>query len=297
MSLIGCRCVDKFFVWVWPDGTQKTEKTARRIQVDKTKTSHIVQVSCGWLTGGHMTSDWSGGALHRLQVRPGVRGGRHEEELPLDLGRGVQDLGGCEPRVAGPGEVQRGLPLGPRQARLRPQARLHQIPEKPHQECQLPRLHPGHFRSSMFPRYRPGTVLQVTGVEVRGRGSTQRHSSPASMTGRVSWAHLATPPARGGAPPRGPLANTYSSSSGYNQGSSSSSSSSSGFNQGSSSSSGYNQGSSSSSSSGFNQGSSMSSLPVGNSPFGPIETPAYANTLPRATSKGAAKHVDIIDII
>ena len=116
-------------------------------------------------------------------------------------------------------------------------------------------------------------VLQVTGVEVRGRGSSTRHSSPASMTGRVAWAHLATPPARGGAPPRGPLANTYSSSS----------------------SSGYNQGSSSSSSSGFNQGSSKSSLPVGNSPFGPIETPAYANTLPRATSKGAAKHVDIVD--
>ena len=140
-------------------------------------------------------------------------------------------------------------------------------------------------------------VLQVTGVEVRGRGSSTRHSSPASMTGRVAWAHLATPPARGGAPPRGPLANTYSSSSssGYNQGSSSSFSSSSGFNQGSSSSSGYNQGSSSSSSSGYNQGSSMSSLPVGNSPFGPIETPAYANTLPRATSKGAAKHVDIVD--
>ena len=152
MSLIGCRCVDKFFVWVWPDGTQKTERTARRIQVDKTKTSHIVQVSCGWLTGGHTTSDWSGGALHRLQVRPGVRGGRHEEELPLDLGRGVQDLGGGEPRVAGPGEVQRGLPLGPRQARVRPQARLHQIPEKPHQECQLPRLHPGHFRSSIIPQ-------------------------------------------------------------------------------------------------------------------------------------------------
>ena len=137
LSLIGCRCVDKFFVWVWPDGTQKTERTARRIQVDKTKTSHIVQVSCGWLTGGHVTSAWPGGALHRLQVRPGVGGGRHEEELPLDLGRVVQDLGGGEPRVAGQDEVQRGLPLGPRQARVRPQARLHQIPEKPHQECEL----------------------------------------------------------------------------------------------------------------------------------------------------------------
>ena len=39
-----CRCVDKFFVWVWPDGTQKTGKNARKIEVDKNKISSIVDV-------------------------------------------------------------------------------------------------------------------------------------------------------------------------------------------------------------------------------------------------------------
>ena len=38
------RCVDKFFVWVWPDGTQKTGSTARKIEVDKKKISAIVDV-------------------------------------------------------------------------------------------------------------------------------------------------------------------------------------------------------------------------------------------------------------
>jgi len=52
-------------------------------------------------------------------------------------------------------------------------------------------------------------------------------------------------------PPRGPLAKTYSSSSSV----------------------------------------STSSLPVGDSPFGAIETPTYANTLSRATLKGATKQV------
>lgn len=56
---------------------------------------------------------------------------------------------------------------------------------------------------------------------------------------------------RGVYPARGPLAKTYSSSSSV----------------------------------------STSSLPVGDSPFGAIETPTYANTLSRATSKGATKQV------
>merc|ERR1712227_1052591 len=37
-------CVDKFFVWVWPDGTAKTGPAARKIEVDKTKISVIVDL-------------------------------------------------------------------------------------------------------------------------------------------------------------------------------------------------------------------------------------------------------------
>ena len=38
------RCVDKFFVWVWPDGTLKTGSAARKIEVDKNKISAIINV-------------------------------------------------------------------------------------------------------------------------------------------------------------------------------------------------------------------------------------------------------------
>ena len=38
------RCVDKFFVWVWPDGTLKTGASARKIEVDKNKISAIIDV-------------------------------------------------------------------------------------------------------------------------------------------------------------------------------------------------------------------------------------------------------------
>ena len=55
-------------------------------------------------------------------------------------------------------------------------------------------------------------------------------------------------------PPRGPLAQTYSSSSSVSS-------------------------------------TSSSSLPFGNSPFGPIENPTYSNTLPRQAKKGAVKQV------
>ena len=39
-----CRCVDKYFLWIWPDGTQKTSPTTKKIQIDKSTTSKIVDV-------------------------------------------------------------------------------------------------------------------------------------------------------------------------------------------------------------------------------------------------------------
>ena len=106
----------------------------------------------------------------------------------------------------------------------------------------------------------------MTGSAVRSRPSVSRQSSSASMSGQVWWGHLGQPrhqpslsvgkastlPARtGAAPARGPLAGTWSAPS----------------------------------------RTSRTDVPVGNSPFGPVETPTYANTLPRADRTGATKAV------
>jgi len=122
--------------------------------------------------------------------------------------------------------------------------------------------------------------IQVTGTEIASKKpSLSRQSSTASMTGALKWDHLdynpqitagtgaSTLPAKvsGGfssqrsvSPPRGPLAGTYSSSPSL----SSQKSTSSGY----------------------------SSASVGSdSPFGPVESPHYANTLPRQVKKGALK--------
>lgn len=37
-------CIDKLYVWLWPDGTLKTGKSARKIEVQKSQTSVIVEV-------------------------------------------------------------------------------------------------------------------------------------------------------------------------------------------------------------------------------------------------------------
>merc|ERR1711892_1550639 len=120
--------------------------------------------------------------------------------------------------------------------------------------------------------------IQVTGEEISSRKPPlSRQSSTASMTGALKWDHLdynpqisagtgaTTLPARvsGGfsqqrsvSPPRGPLAGTYSPS----------------------------LTSQKSSSSGYSSTSGAS-----DSPFGPVEAPHYANTLPRQAKKGALK--------
>merc|ERR1719320_2300388 len=38
------KCVDKYFLWVWPDGTQKTSPTTQKIELEKSTTSKIVEV-------------------------------------------------------------------------------------------------------------------------------------------------------------------------------------------------------------------------------------------------------------
>ena len=37
-------CADKLYLWLWPDGTLKTGKSAKKIEVQKSQTSVIVEV-------------------------------------------------------------------------------------------------------------------------------------------------------------------------------------------------------------------------------------------------------------
>merc|ERR1711872_638193 len=38
------KCVDKYFLWIWPDGTQKTSPSTKKIEIPKSTTSKIVDV-------------------------------------------------------------------------------------------------------------------------------------------------------------------------------------------------------------------------------------------------------------
>merc|ERR1712168_175605 len=118
--------------------------------------------------------------------------------------------------------------------------------------------------------------IQVTGSE---KPSLSRQSSTSSMTGALNWGHLAYNPqisvgsastlpartsgygsssSRGASPPRGPLAKTYSGSSSISR----------------------------QSSTGSVLSTGSASIPYA-SPFGPVEKPQYANSLPRARKTGA----------
>merc|ERR1712227_1009119 len=255
-------CVDKFFVWVWPDGTAKTGPAARKIEVDKTKISVIVDLEAcigyrfaleseedDFRKNFHSTNE----VLFKTQALPSVT---NLDKTKFTVG-------------------------------------YHWDPVRHVSDLKL--------ASIIFPKHLVKNAncldyIQVTGSEVRGKpNSNSRHSSGASMTGKVAWGHL------------GEQRQTFrswsnpgrSSGSGFNPGSSSGGS---GFNSGSNSGgSGFNSGGSSGGS-GFNSGgssggsgsspprgplagtysSSSGSLATGNSPFGPIENPTYANTLPRA---------------
>jgi len=267
-------CVDKFFVWVWPDGTAKTGPSARKIEVDKTKISVIVDVDAclgyrfaleseedDFRKNFHSTSE----VLFKTQAVPSI--------TKLDKTK---------------------FTVG-----------YHWDPIRHVSDLKLASI---IFPKNLVNHANCLDYIQVTGSEVRGKPNLSRHSSTASMTGKVAWGHL------------GQQRQTFrswsspgrSSGSGFNPGSSSGGS---GFNSGSSSGSGFNSGRSSPSpsiSSGIastlpasvsrgsspprgplagTYSSSVSSLPTGNSPFGPIENPTYANTLPRANTKGATKQV------
>merc|ERR1712121_46567 len=134
------------------------------------------------------------------------------------------------------------------------------------------------FPKSMVKNANCLDYIQVTGAEVRAKPSLSRQGSTASMEAAIAWGHLGntynpsisvgsanTLPSgisfaggssspsmsRGSSPPRGPLAGTYSTTGSLQ--------------------------------------SQKSTSSTGSSPFGPIEKPMYANTLPRAASKGAAQ--------
>jgi len=150
------RCVDKFFVWVWPDGTLKTGSAARKIEVDKTKISAIIDVEpcIGYRfaleseeddmrKNFHSTSD----VLFKTQAIPGVR----------DLDKSKFTVG------------------------------YHWDPVRHVSDLKLASI---IFPKNLLKNANCLDYIQVTGSEVRSKPNLSRHSSTASMTGQVAWGHL-----------------------------------------------------------------------------------------------------------
>jgi len=212
------KCVDKFFVWVWPDGTQKTGSTARKIEVDKKKISAIVDVEpCigyrfaleseedDFRKNFHSTKD----ALFKTSAIPTV----------ANLDKSQFTVG------------------------------YHWDPVRHVSDLKIASI---MFPKNLLKNANCLDYIQVTGSEVKSSSpNLSRHTSTASMTGQVAWGHLnqnggtrpafnpsistglaSTLPAsvsrqsstnsRVVTPPRGPLAHTYFSSSSVSSTSSSS---------------------------------------------------------------------------
>merc|ERR1712123_557481 len=240
------KCVDKYFLWIWPDGTQKTSSTTQKIQLAKGTTSKIVEVEpC---------------VSYRFFV-----------ELEETEMRSINKM--TKETLFKSAAVAKVINLD----KSKFSVAYHWDPVKQVSDLRMASI---SFPKSMIQHANCLDYIQVVGAEVRGRKpSLSRQSSTASMDGAVAWGHLGktynpsisvgsanTLPSgisfaggssslsmsRGSSPPRGPLAGTHTGSTGSLQ-------------------------------------SQRSTSSEGGSPFGPIEKPLYANTLPRPTSKGATQ--------
>jgi len=261
------KCVDKYFLWIWPDGTQKTSPTTKKIQIDKSTTSKIVDVEAC--------------VSYRFFV-----------ELEETEMRSTNKLTG--ETVFKTAAVAKALNLD----RTKFSVGYHWDPVKQVSDLRMASI---TFPKSMITYPSCLDYIQVTGAEVRARPSVSRQSSTASMDRQVSWNHLgntynpsisvggaSTLPAgitfaggssspsmsRGSSPPRGPIAGTYSTGSTSSLQGSSRPGRPAGWDY-------------SAESTGSLQSQRSSSSSRSGSPFGPIEKPNYANTLPRSSSKGA----------
>merc|ERR1711892_913584 len=247
------KCVDKYFLWVWPDGTLKTSPTATKVQIDKKTTSKIVD------------------------IEPCV-GYRFSVEMEETEMRSTNKL--TSETVFKTAAIPTVINLD----KTKFSVGYHWDPVKQVSDLRMASI---SFPASLIKYPNCLDYVQVTGSEVRAKPSLSRQSSTASMDGQVAWGHLGntynpsisvgsanTLPAgitfaggsnspsmsRGSSPARGPLAGTYSRTT------------------------------SGSSSSLQSQGS------VGSSPFGPIEKPTYANSLPRAKKTGALKQAGPVKV-
>merc|ERR1719275_140624 len=225
------QCVNKFVVWMWPDGTERTGKTTVTKEVSKTTMSAIM--------------DMEACVNYRFAVE------LDEKEMTGNKKFSGEQLF----KTAGVTKVVRlsasDFTVG-----------YHWDPVRQVSDLRLASI---SFPRSAIEHASCLDYIQVTGEEVRaGRPTLSRQASTASMTGRVQWSHLPPSP-RPGSPISVGSASTLPGSLGFGRSSSVMSSSSR-----SSGSSGYV------------------------SPFGPVETPRYANSLPRKT--GASNHVGPVKV-
>ena len=191
------RCVDKFTVWAWPDGTNRTGITARRIPADKAVKSVIVNVEA-CVNYRQVLASYE--RYPHVPVLAQVFGGAGGDRAALPAGvhrrAAAAHRGAARRAPPPPSHLHCWLPLGPAQEGFRPPNRIHQISSSISHSPQLSRLHSGAQEPlfmvfiSLFP------CRQVTGTEVR---SVTRASpgTTASMTAAVQWRHLAT---RSGSP-------------------------------------------------------------------------------------------------
>jgi len=226
------QCVDKFVVWMWPDGTERIGKSAVSKEVSKTTMSAIM--------------DMEACVNYRFAVE------LDEKEMTGNKKFSGEQLF----KTAGQAKVLRlsasDFTVG-----------YHWDPVRQVSDLRLASV---SFPRSAIEHASCLDYIQVTGEEVRaGRPTLSRQASTASMTGRVQWSHLPPSP-RPGSPISVGSASTLPGSLGFGRSSSVMSSTS----RSSSGSSGYV------------------------SPFGPVETPRYANSLPRKT--GASNHVGPVKV-
>merc|ERR1712013_529542 len=217
------QCVDKFVVWMWPDGTEIIGKSAVSKEVSKTTMSAIM--------------DMEACVNYRFAVE------LDEKEMTGNKKFSGEQLF----KTAGQAKVLRlsasDFTVG-----------YHWDPVRQVSDLRLASV---SFPRSAIEHASCLDYIQVTGEEVRaGRPTLSRQASTASMTGRVHWSHLPPSP-RPGSPISVGSASTLPASLGFGRSSSVISSTS----RSSSGSSGYV------------------------SPFGPVETPRYANSLPRRSGE------------
>jgi len=211
------KCVDKYYLWVWPDGTLKTSPTALKIPIDKATTSKIVDVEA-------------------------CVGYRFSVELEENEMRSTNQL--TSETVFKTSAIPKMKSVDTSKFTVG----YHWDPVKQVSDLRMASI---SFPKELIQYPSCLDYIQVTGAEVRAKPSLSRQSSTSSMAGQVAWGHLgntynpsisvggaSTLPAgitfaggssspsmsRGSSPVRGPLAGTYSRSSSHSSSSSISSS-------------------------------------------------------------------------